>query len=188
MKQCVLALFLVYVVFPLHAQQTAETIAIAKDLVTIHKRDQDARKGGDSAAYMNYIDSTNLVRVEAIIKKYGWPGRSLIGSLGNETVWLVIQHASLEVQEKYFPLMEESVKKSESSATELGYLEDRILMRKGKKQKYGTQVATNPKTGEMEIWPIEDEKNVNIRRAELYLQPLENYAKSFGIEYKLPKD
>jgi hypothetical protein len=60
-------------------------------------------------------------------------------------------------------------------------------MRKGEKQKYGSQIRINPKTGMQEIWPIDDEKNVNKRRAEIGMEPMEDYARRFGIEYKLPE-
>ncbi len=43
------------------------------------------------------------------------------------------------------------------------------------------------KTGKNEFFPIEDEANVNKRRAAVGLEPLEEYAKHFGIDYVLPK-
>lgn len=172
----------------LGAQTSAEIEGVRAQLKYVHDRDQAARKGGDSAAFRQYIDSTNLVYVERIIEKYGWPARSVFGSPANATVWLVVQHADIEVQEKYFPMMHASVESNESSATELAYLEDRILMRRGKKQKYGTQVFYNSKTSKQELWPIEDEKNVNERRKGLWLEPLEKYAGYFGIDYKLPEN
>jgi hypothetical protein len=58
-------------------------------------------------------------------------------------------------------------------------------MRKGEKQIYGSQVVFS-KTGEQEFYPIEDEKNVNIRREKVGLPPIEEYAKYFSIKYKLP--
>jgi len=166
--------------------QLADTTAIKNQLQAIYERDQKTRTGNDSAAFMQYIDSCNLAIIESLISKYGWPGKSFIGERGNYTVWLVIQHADLEVQEKYLPLMQESVSKNESRPVDLAYLEDRIKMRRGEKQVYGTQVTLN-NTGGQEIWPIEDEKNVNSRRAKLGLEPLEEYAKYFGIEYRLPE-
>ena len=62
-------------------------------------------------------------------------------------------------------------------------MQDRILMNQGKKQIYGSQVVYNKK-GEQVFYPIEDEANVNIRRAKIGMQPIEEYAKLFGIEYK----
>lgn len=178
-------LFLIYP--PGVSSQQIDTTAIKNELAAIFERDQKTRKGSDSAAFVQYIDSCNLVAVESLIAKYGWPGKSFVGAKGNYTIWLVIQHADLATQEKYIPMMKESVAKSESRPVDLAYLEDRIKMRKGEKQLYGTQVSFN-KTGGQEIWPIEDEKNVNSRRAKLGLEPMEEYAKYFGIEYKLPEN
>jgi hypothetical protein len=39
-----------------------------------------------------------------------------------------------------------------------------------------------------QFFPIQDEANVNKRRASVGLQPLEEYAKFFGINYVLPKN
>ncbi len=58
---------------------------------------------------------------------------------------------------------------------------------KEKKQLYGSQVVFN-KTADQEFYPIEDEKNVNIRRKKVGLGPMESFAENFGIDYKLPKD
>ncbi|MEO6540026.1 MAG: DUF6624 domain-containing protein, partial [Ferruginibacter sp.] len=56
----------------------------------------------------------------------------------------------------------------------------------GKEQIYGSQVKMND-AGKYEFFPIKDERNVNKRRASVGLQPLEEYAKYFDIEYVLPK-
>lgn len=186
MKEIKFFLFL-FIFFPGFASsQGIDTTAIKNELAAIFERDQKTRKGSDSVAFVQYIDSCNLAAVESLIAKYGWPGKSFVGAKGNNTVWLVIQHADLATQEKYLPMMKESVAKNESRSVDLAYLEDRIRMRKGEKQLYGTQVSFN-KTGGQEIWPIEDEKNVNQRREKLGLEPMEEYAKYFGIEYKLPE-
>jgi hypothetical protein len=129
-------------------------------------------------------DSINLQRIAAIITQYGWPGKSLVGDKANRTVFLVIQHAELESQKKYLPLLSESVAKGESSAGHLAYLEDRILMREGKAQIYGTQIVTDEATGKWKIYPIEDEEHVDERRIKIGLKPLAEYVKQFGIEYK----
>jgi hypothetical protein len=84
--------------------------------------------------------------------------------------------------------MEKSVVKGESRTGDLALLKDRILMRQGKPQQYGSQVVFNKTTGSQEFYQIADEKNVNVRRANVGLEPLEEYAKYFGIDYKLPKD
>ena len=166
------------------SQTETDTIAIQNELNAIFERDQYIRKSDDSAQFRTMIDSINLSKVEALITKYGWPGKSFVGVKGNYTVWLVIQHAELETQEKYLPLFEKSVADSESRAIDLAYLKDRVLMRQNKNQIYGTQVWMNSATGLQEFWPIEDEKNVNARRASLGMSPIEEYAQLFGIHYK----
>jgi len=168
------------------AQTAADTAAIKNKLTAILDRDQKTRAKGDSTQFMNYIDSCNLVQVEILIAKYGWLGKSFVGAKGNGTVFLVIQHADLATQEKYLPLLQKSVEQGESRPADLALLQDRVLMRQGKKQIYGSQVVFNKTTGAQEFYPIEDEKNVNIRREKVGLQPMEEYAKHFGIDYKLP--
>lgn len=167
------------------AQTAIDTTAIKKELSVILDRDQKTRTGRDSAAFVDYIDSCNLAQVESLIAKYGWLGKSFVGGNGNRAVFLVIQHADLATQEKYLPVMQQSVDAGESSASDFALLQDRVLMRQGKKQLYGSQVVYS-KTGEQVFYPIEDEKNVNLRRAKMGLQPIEEYANYFGIDYKIP--
>lgn len=171
----------------LFAQSGIDTMAVRRQLEDILARDQKTRTGKDSVAFMQYIDSTNLVQVESLIARYGWMGRSFVGDKANSALFLVIQHADLETQLKYVDLLQHSVEAGESKASNLALMQDRILMRQGKNQLYGSQVVYS-KTGEQMFYPIEDEKNVNIRRAKMGLQPLEEYAKLFGITYTLPSE
>ncbi len=161
--------------------------ALKKELKAIYERDQKTRKGTDSAAYMGYIDSSNLARIEPLIAKYGWLGKSLLGGGYSSAIFYVVQHAELPAQKKYLPLLRQSVEEGESDPYELAMLEDRVLMREGKKQVYGSQVVYS-KTGAPEFFPIDDEKNVNVRRKKVGLEPLEEYAKHFGIDYKPPTE
>ncbi len=178
-------LFLLVFIFGqrISAQTIIDTSAIKKELSVIYERDQKTRTGADSAAYVSYIDSCNQIQVKALIDKYGWLGKSFVGTRGNQAVFLVIQHADIAMQEKYFPLLQQSVEQKESSAIDMAMMQDRILMRRGKNQIYGSQVVSDGNGG-WKFYPIEDEKNVNIRRAKIGLQPIEEYAKFFGIDYK----
>ncbi len=135
---------------------------------------------------MEILDSINLIRVKKIIDTYGWLGPDEVGKKGAQTIFLVIQHADSLTQVTYLPLMQEAVKKGKARPQDLALLEDRILTNQGKEQIYGSQVRTN-EAGKNEFFPIKDEANVNKRRAAAGLQPLEEYAKYFGINYVLPK-
>ena len=129
-------------------------------------------------------DSSNLVVVTGIIDTYGWLGDDVVGKTGNSTIFLVIQHADLKTQEKYLPVMKEAVKNGNANAAHLALLIDRVEMRNGRPQVYGSQITT--KNGKPVIYEIGDEVNVNKRRAEVGLEPLEKYVKNWDIEYKLP--
>jgi hypothetical protein len=135
---------------------------------------------------MQVLDSINLIKIKNIIDTYGWPGPDEVGKRGAQTIFLVIQHADSLTQVTYLPLMQEAVKKGKARPQDLALLEDRILTDQGKEQIYGSQVRTN-EAGKNEFYPIKDETNVNKRRASVGLQPLEDYAKYFDINYVLPK-
>lgn len=160
-----------------------DTASIKSYLNIVHERDQKTRATKDSVDFMTFFDNANLLYVESLISTYGWPGISFVGKKGNQTVFLVIQHADLAIQVKYFPLMKKSVDEGESNKADFALLQDRILMRQGKDQIYGSQVVFDDK-GQPEFYPIADEKNVNDRRTNMGLEPIEEYAERFGIIYK----
>lgn len=117
----------------------------------------------------NQLDAENLVRVESIIAARGWPGRSLAGEDGARTVFLVVQHASLETQERYLPLLEAAVSSGEAEPWQLAMLTDRVLVRWGLPQRYGTQYRIDPETGAEVVEPIEDPEELEARRAAIGL-------------------
>ena len=131
-------------------------------------------------------DSINLIKVTAILDKFGWLGSDVVGGQGNSTLFLVIQHSDQKTQEKYLPMMREAVKNGKAAGSSLALLEDRVALGQGKKQIYGSQIHRDQKTGKYFVAPIEDEFNVNKRRASVGLEPLEDYVKHWNIDYKLP--
>ncbi len=183
-----LLIFLLFFHLPAPAQDKIDTAAIIRLLDTIYQNDQMPRKHNASYTEMQRKDSVNQVLVEQLISKYGWMGKSFVGEDGNMALFLVIQHADLAMQEKYLPMMERSVAIGESRLIDLALLQDRVLMRQGKKQIYGSQIVRDEKTGGWMVYPIEDEQHVNARRAKAGLQPLEEYARIFGVEWAPPKE
>lgn len=169
-------------------QKKLEKIRL-KDQVLRQLYKEAEEKFGRDSEYMNTFwemmreqDSINELQVLKIIDEKGWVGRSIVGAKANATLWLVIQHAPLEIQEKYLPLLKESVKKGESSGSNLALLEDRILMRNNKPQIYGSQVKRD-ENGKGYFHEILDPEYVNQRREEIGLGPIETYAKRMGVEW-----
>jgi hypothetical protein len=137
---------------------------------------------------MQIIDQINSVKVTRILDKYGWIGTDKIGEQGNATLFLVIQHSDLSTQDKYLPIMRRAVKENAADAGSLALLIDRVRLGHGKKQLYGSQIDQDQQTGNYRLFPIEDEPNVNKRRASMGLPPLEQYAKNWDINYLLPPE
>ncbi len=152
-------------------------------------RDAEEKFGRDSEEMMYFWslmaqeDSINETEVLAIIEEKGWVGTSVVGGQANMTLWLVIQHAPLEVQEKYLPMLKASVLEGESSGRHLALLEDRIQMRNGKPQTYGSQISMDPETGKQTVYEIWEPEYVNQRRKEVGLGPIEEYVKRWGITW-----
>ena len=141
---------------------------------------------------INHTDSVNLTLISKILDERGWLGKNIIGNSGNMTLFLVIQHSDQKTQEKYLPMMREAVKLGNASASGLALLEDRVALKQGKKQIYGSQIGTDNKTGISFVQDLDDPDNVDKRRAEVGLQPLSEYVKQWDIvwdveEYKKSK-
>ena len=173
-------------------------------LDTIYQKDQGYRLKADEIeekygweseemkAYVKIIqeqDSINVVKVINILDERGWLGPDIVGNEGNLTLFLVIQHSYPETQEKYLPMMREAVKKGNAHAAHLALLEDRVALGKGEKQIYGSQIGQDKATGEYYVLPLIDPDNVDKRREEVGLGPIQDYINNWGItrdteEYK----
>lgn len=127
-------------------------------------------------------DSINLIKIQKILDERGWLGSDKIGDQGNATLFLVIQHSPLNIQEKYLPMMRNAVKKGNASASSLALLEDRVALRKGEKQIYGSQIGRDQVTGEYYVSPLIDPDNVDKRRSEVGLGKLQDYVSHWGIK------
>ena len=124
---------------------------------------------------MKQRDSLNLRVVERILTNCGWLGPSLIGPDANSTLFMVIQHADLAAQEKYVSMMSEAVKQGTLRAASFALLQDRMALRKGQKQIYGSQIAWNMKTNQYYVLALEDPDGVDQRRKSVGLVPLAVY-------------
>lgn len=176
----------------------AHLAGVVNILDTVYKEDQYYRQqlggiqeehGRDSEeirAHWELIqkqDSINLIKVKKILDEHGWLGWDLIGRSGNNALFLVIQHADLETQEKYLPMLREAVTKGDAAPSDLALLEDRTALRQGKRQIYGSQIGMDQETGEYYVSPLLDPDNVDQRRAEVGLGPIQEYVSSWDLTW-----
>ncbi len=120
------------------------------------------------------IDKENQILVASILKK-GLPEG--LSAQSYKAIWLIVDHAGLKFQKKHLPAMEEAVRKELISAGDYAVLTDRIRMREGKPQRYGTQSYTVTIDGRqvIYIWPVEDAEMLNDLRSEIGADDIETY-------------
>ena len=126
-------------------------------------------------------DSINLIKVKTILDTRGWIGEDVVGEQGNTTLFLVIQHSDIKTQERYLPMMRQAVKNGKAKGSSLALLEDRVALRQGRMQIYGSQINRDIKTQSFYVSPLEDPDNVDKRRTEVGLQPLAEYLLNWNL-------
>jgi hypothetical protein len=134
----------------------------------------------------SYSDSINTIKICEIIDEYGYPGKSLVGGGQMGTAFLVIQHADLEVQERYLPIIKEAANNGEVRWSSLALLIDRVNLRKGSKQIYGSQIART-EDGEHYVSPIEEPYKVDSLRASVGLGKLNDYTQNWNFDWDVER-
>jgi hypothetical protein len=127
----------------------------------------------------NFKDSvftTHKKRLEEIFEKFGYPGYSLVGEKGSQNFWLMVQHCDSDpaFQSRVLEKLKIEVDNKNADGSNYGLLTDRVKINTGEKQVYGTQVSYNS-LGQAYPKNLADSVNVNKRRAEVGLEPIEEY-------------
>lgn len=131
------------------------------------------------------LDKQNQAVISELLSKYGWPERKWFKSTqAKQIIFLVIQHAPVEYQQRYFPILVEASERGDIPKGAVAIIHDKILISRGEKQRYGTQIKMND-SGEAEFYPIEDEPSLALRRKVVSLPPIAEYAKLFGVKYDI---
>lgn len=131
------------------------------------------------------INAQNEQRLEEIIAENGWPKKSEVKGSAAQAAFLVIQHADLELQQKYLPLLKEACEAGEADWSGYALMYDRVEMREGRPQLFGSQVTFNKETGNYEPYAIKEPEYVNKRRKEVGLGPIEEYLGHWNIEWQV---
>lgn len=135
------------------------------------------------------LDSTNLIEVDRIIDKFGFPPKEKVGDL-TETVFRVLQRSNDSTMATYYDLVVASGMRGDLKMAEVATYQDRVLMMRRVPQEYGTQVwiefKTDPHTGRrydsLYLWKVRNPERVNARRTAVGLDSLETHLRRFGID------
>ncbi len=160
---------------------------IAQEIKGMVDVDQDMRERSQTEDYWDEtIDAKHSERMKEIIAEIGWPTVSKVGPEGASNAWLLVQHADHDVdfQEHCLQLMKEAPT-GEVDITDVAYLTDRVCVNQGRGQLYGTQFTQEddkhiPRT-------IEDEANIDARRAEVGMGPLSEQIQMMYEQYPFTK-
>ena len=181
-----------------YAEEAGVDLVLMKEFETIQYEDQRYRRemrgveekyGWDSPQMdslwilQNNADSLNTLRITELIDEKGYPGKSMVGDGFASTAFLVIQHADLETQEKYLPVITKAADEGEVRWSSVALLVDRVNMRNGKPQIYGSQVNRNPDTEEYYFSRIAEPYKIDSIRATVGLGPLQSYADNWEFTW-----
>jgi hypothetical protein len=159
---------------------------LADELKTMAEVDQIAAyipqgeyKQWSTEKWDNFKDSvftTHKKRLEEIFENVGYPGYSLVGEKGSQNFWLMVQHCDSDpaFQSRVLEKLKIEVDNKNADGSNYGLLTDRVKINTGEKQVYGTQVSYNS-LGQAYPKDLADSVNVNKRRAEVGLEPIEEY-------------
>lgn len=134
----------------------------------------------DSLILVNDIvernDAKNIKVIDKILRN-GLPQGLTEGAY--KTIWIVIDHASLEKQEQYLPLVEQMATEGYIGLDEYAILYDRVAMGQNRPQRYGSQLVQFGAVDaqKLYVWPIEEGEKVDSLRNTVGMSPLTDYLK-----------
>lgn len=157
---------------------------LSSTIIKMANKDQKMRLAFQekAAAWDDKLDERNTKQMKKIVAKFGWPTIPYIGRKASTAAWLLVQHADHDpkFQRKCLTLMQ-SLPEGEVAKHNLAYLEDRVLVNEGLKQKYGTQFHYS-KNGKVKPRSLINKKGLNKRRK---IMGLETFEKNMTIMQKM---
>lgn len=162
---------------------------IVEEINEMVKADQDLRarnlESGDQY-WDDELDIKNTERMKVIVNEIGWPTISKVGSDVSFAAWLLVQHADHDVDFQITCLdLMKSAPEGDVDKQNIAFLEDRVRVNQGRGQLYGTQFRQE--NGQHIPQPIEDEANVDARRAEMGMGTLKERVAEMYEKYPFTK-
>lgn len=147
-----------------------------------NKYGQGSSKLGSLYELIQKTDSINALKIDTILSECGWPDISLIGSKGNEAIFLVIQHADLAYQKKHLPTINQAYLESKLNGQKMALLRDRISVGENGHQIYGTQLQSRSDHGVYGLYPLLYPEKVDSLRLSMGLDSLSTYVSQWNME------
>ena len=124
-------------------------------------------------------------RLCPVLKEFGWPGVGLVGQDGAAAAFYLVKNSSsFELQRDLLPVVVAATKRGEIARADFAAYFDRLRLRAGLKQLFGTQATIS--NGFLVLYPIEGQERVDERRRQYGLAPLADQIRMLERTYRLP--
>ena len=137
-----------------------------------------AKPGKGPINFLVYaVDIAHNYRLWKIIREFGYPTINTIGKSALHRFFLLIQHQDFDSK-----LQECCLRKCDFTPIDQAFLFDRLLVKQGKKQIYGTQFRRVK--NKLVPFSIYKQDEVNTKRKSIGLEPLEEYSNSMNQGFR----
>ena len=162
-----------------------------RDVEAIMKMPRDERRAFMRAGQKADLEHRQYLK--QVIARHGWPTRELVGKEAAHAAFLIVQHADQDpaFQASCLPVLEKAARRGEIPLSQLAYLTDRVRVKQGRPQLYGTQYpvkkdakgaaivdAKGRATYQLPI--VEDIERLDERRRRAGLEPWIEYERSMA--------
>ena len=152
----------------MHSEDQALRGRYIKILEAQHRNENiDLKEKDKLEIKISDTDEANQGELERMLNQCGWPG-TLDKKRAAFSAFLIIQHAPLDYQLKHFEMVKAANRRGEIPNDKFVWLVDRILVKQGKPQLYGTEFEY----GSNKVAPVLDPRNLNARRKKMGLLPI----------------
>lgn len=149
------------------------------EIKRIEKKEGIKSKAVDSLfSIKRAINEENQKTLDSILVKSGFPRLTKVGYQASHGAFLIVQHAALDYQTKLFDTLIDLAKVNEIDKQSFCMYLDRVYIDNNKPQLYGTQIGIDS-LGYNFLFPVEDPENLDKRRQEMDLVPMEMYLQFF---------
>jgi VWFA-related protein len=131
---------------------------------------------------LNKTYEDNSAKLCQVLKTNGWPTTPLVEEGGVRATFEILKNAgTFELQRDLLPVIVAAIKKDPVQKREFAGLIDRLSMKAGRKQIFGTQAVSIG--GFLVLYPVENEAKLDSLRALYDLEPMDEYKRTLERTY-----
>jgi len=162
-------------------------VSVRDELLKRRDLDQTVRRDPDRQSEMKEVDTDNTDWLKQVVVDLGWIDSKRFGDQAADAAFLLVQHSGdLPLMLAALPEIEQDVKAGRLNPQNFALLFDRLQIMQGGRQRYGTQVMKDDK-GDWIVGRLEEPDQVDERRKEIGLEPLQDYLSRFGHTVRIQR-